>query len=358
MNAGFSVRKIALVATIAAAAIAMPCINDLDTKRIEQETRFDVRSMVAGRYEVNPPVYYEIRVERLKKEIAKGTSDPNLYDDLSVAYERLGKTDEAIKVINQKLKLKGKFTSEDSYKYHANLGTFLAHKALAAKSGKPDKALLKEALDHLEKAVKINPEAHFGREAAQIELVRALAEGLPEPKYFEHSDKSKNAYFGLAVMGAAQESPDVWVLAARHSTYSESDRQLIYDRIAKFLEKKSFIFPALEKEFNEGSKADLTAKERLAVRELVGALVENGEEFQTNREKFILSQVAKGRHPDTDESFWDGYKETEAYVAPEPPLLGFNSRIWESIAYTIGIIAGSIAALIFGFRWLMKKRLN
>jgi hypothetical protein len=67
MSAGFSVRKIALVATIAAAAIAMPCINDLDTKRIEQETRFDVRSMVAGRYEVNPPVYFEMRVERLKK---------------------------------------------------------------------------------------------------------------------------------------------------------------------------------------------------------------------------------------------------------------------------------------------------
>lgn len=354
MNAVSLVRKMVPWLVLGLAATALPCINDLDTKRIEKETRFDVRSMVAGRNEVNPPVYYEMRVERLKKEIAKGTSDPNLYDDLSVAYERLGRTDEAIKVINQKLSLKSKFTSEDSYKFHANLGTFLAHKALAAKGGKPDKALLKEALNHLEKAIKINPEAHFGREAAQIELVRALAEGLPEPKYFEHSDKTKNAYFGLAVMGAAQESPDVWVLAARHSTYSESDRQLIYNRIAMFPDEKRFIFLALEKEFTERSNADLTAKERLATEELVGALMDNGERFQINREKFILEQVAKGRHPDTDPAFWDGYEEVEPYVAPEPEKndYGGSSSILLALAL-IGIVC-TAALAVFLFRRTLK----
>ncbi len=354
MNALSSVRKVAAWLVLGLSAAALPCINDLDTKRIEKETRFDVRSMVAGRYEVNPPVYFEMRVERLKKEIAKGTSDPNLYDDLSVAYERLGKTDEAIKVINQKLKLKNKFTSEDSYKFHANLGTFLAHKALAAKSGEPDKTLLKEALNHLEKAVKINPEAHFGREAAQIELVRALAEGLPEPKYFEHSDKTKNAYFGLAVMGAAQESPDVWVLAARHSTYRQSDRQLIYERINNFPEEKDFIFPALEREFTEGSNADLTAKERLAVEELVGALMDNGERFQANREKFILSRAEEGRHPDTDPDFWDGYKEEEPYTAPEPEknMYGSSSSILLA-AGLVGIVC-TAALAVFLFRRTLK----
>lgn len=355
MNTVSLIRKVIPLLVFGLTATTLPCINDIDTKRIEQETRFDVRSMVAGRYEVNPPVYFEMRVERLKKEITKGTSDPNLYDDLSVAYERLGKTDEAIKVINQKLKLKNKFTSEDSYKFHANLGTFLAHKALAAKSGEPDKTLLKEALTHLEKAVKINPEAHFGREAAQIELVRAVAEGLPEPKYFEHSDKTKNAYFGLAVMGAAQESPDVWVLAARHSTYSESDRQLIYERINNFPEQKGFIFPALEKEFTEGSNAGLTAKERLAVEELVGALMDNGESFQANRKKFILSRAEEGRHPDTDPDFWDGYKETNAYIAPEFKPDTFSSNLLIQLSGAFVVLVGAVTGLVLGVRWLLKR---
>lgn len=349
MNAVSLVRKMVPWLALGLAATALPCINDLDTKRIEMETRFDVRSMVAGRYEVNPPVYYEMRVERLKNEIAKGTSDPNLYDDLSAAYERLGKTDEAIKVINRKLTLKAKFTSEDSYKFHANLGTFLAHKALAAQDGKPDKLLMKQALSHLEKAVEINPEAHFGREAAQIELVRALAEGLPEPKYFEHSDKTKNAYFGLAVMGAAQESPDVWVLAARHSSYSETDRQLIYERVRGFNEEKGFIFPALEDEF----KAEYDYSHE--VNELVGQLTNNGSEFQENRRGFILSQTKAGRHPDTDPEFWDGYEETIAYVAPEFKPDAFSSNLLIQLAGAFVILVGAVTGLALGVRWLLKR---
>lgn len=348
MSVGFSFRKFALVATIAAAAIAMPCINDLDTKRIEKETRFDVRSMVAGRYEVNPPEYYEARIERIEKELAKGSADPNLYDDLSSAYERLGKTDQAIKVIEGKLKLKAKLSKEDTYRYHANIGTFLAHKALAVK-GKRDKVLLQQALGHLEKAVEINPEAHFGREAAQIELVRALAKDLPEPKYFEHSDKTKNAYFGLAVMGAAQESPDVWVLAARHSTYSESDRQLIYERIKNFPEEKEFIFPALEDEF----KAEYDYSHE--VNELVAQLTNNGYEFQKNRRVFIQNQTKAGRHPDTDPDFWDGYKEINAYVAPEFIPDTFSSNFLIQLAGALVVLVGTVTALVLGVRWLLKR---
>lgn len=348
MNAVSLVRKMVPWLALGLAATALPCINDLDTKRIEKETRFDVRSMVAGRYELNPPKYYEARIERIEKELAKGSADPNLYDDLSSAYERLGKTDQAIKVIEGKLKLKAKLSKKDTYRYHANLGTFLAHKALAVK-GKRDKVLLQQALGHLEKAVEINPEAHFGREAAQIELVRALAKDLPEPKYFEHSDKTKNAYFGLAVMGAAQESPDVWVLAARHSTYSESDRQLIYERINNFPEEKEFIFPALEDEFK--AKYDYSHE----VNELVSKLTVNGSQYQLRRELFISERSMAGSHPDTDPAFWDDYEEVEPYVAPEFSPDTFSSNFLIQLVVALVVLVGTVTALVLGVRWLLQR---
>lgn len=343
MNNKNSVRGLLLVAAVGCAALALPCLNDVDTERIEKQTGFDVRSMVEGRYEVNPPHYYEVRIERLNKEIAKGSKDPRVFDDLAVSWERLGKTDAAIAAIESKLKLKAQFSKEDTYRYHANLGTFLAHKALKAKGG-PDKEILKQSLAHLQKALAINPDAHFGREAAQIELVRALVEGRREPKYFEHKDKTKNAYFGLAVMGAAQESPDVWVLAARHSSYSETDKQLIYAKVEDFYLTKPFVFPALLQEFSRNRRTVH------GVRQLAADLTGHGITYQKQRAKFIEARLKEGRHPDTDPTFWDGYQELPPYKAPKQPFFTVAMITNLVVFGLMGLVIGGVIVLYFILR--------
>ncbi len=57
------------------------------------------------------------------------------------------------------------------YTYHANLGTFYAHKR------EFEKAIveLEKTIVELEKAIEINPKAHFGRERFQIDLIRYVA---------------------------------------------------------------------------------------------------------------------------------------------------------------------------------------
>ena len=80
------------------------------------------------------------------------------YDDLAVALAKLGKPDDAIAVLAAKeQQFPGEYTTE------ANLGTFLAMKGDVA-----------GALDHLKKAIAINPNAHFGREKFQIQLLEYM----------------------------------------------------------------------------------------------------------------------------------------------------------------------------------------
>ncbi len=89
----------------------------------------------------------------------------NEFDDLAVALERLGRRDEALTVLASKAeRLAVEPDPEHQYRYHANLGTVLAH------AGR-----FKTAIAELEKAINLNPEAHFGRERYQIDLIRYLA---------------------------------------------------------------------------------------------------------------------------------------------------------------------------------------
>lgn len=142
-----------------------PCIWDSDT--IDDELRGvpDALDLLTGRSPQHGEAYYRARLERLTTD--DGSPSFADLDDVAVARERLGNPARAIEVMHRKgeaLDALGDAAPTDArYRYHANLGTFLAH------SGR-----FEDALAELERAVTIDPNAHFGRETVQIELIRSM----------------------------------------------------------------------------------------------------------------------------------------------------------------------------------------
>lgn len=149
-------RLLLLVLLPLVATPALACLWDYDTLAMER-TRFpEIHELIAGKFLRHSEAFYRWRVEDRKAKLAEKPGDLRLTDDLAVALDKLGKSDEAAALMRESLA-----KDADRYETHANLGTFLIH------GGK-----LEAGLEHLERAVEINPDAHFGRERYQILLVR------------------------------------------------------------------------------------------------------------------------------------------------------------------------------------------
>ena len=70
----------------------------------------------------------------MKEEVAREPNRLDLYDDLAVAYDRLGQSDKAIAWMERKRQLLGQLPEDAPgrrdvlYRYYANIGTFYAHR--------------------------------------------------------------------------------------------------------------------------------------------------------------------------------------------------------------------------------------
>ena len=104
------------------------------------------QELIVGHFVRHSSTYYKWRIsDRNAKELAKRT--PADFDDLAVAYDKLGQHDKAIETILAKIK---RWPDIHRYESEANLGSFLIH------SGR-----FEEGLGHIDKAIEINPDAHF-----------------------------------------------------------------------------------------------------------------------------------------------------------------------------------------------------
>jgi len=87
-------------------ALCAACIWDRDTLGQELRGLPEIQDIIAGRIERNPPLYFEMRADLVRKELASGQGTPEarmaLYDDLAVAYDRLGRQDDALAVMADK----------------------------------------------------------------------------------------------------------------------------------------------------------------------------------------------------------------------------------------------------------------
>ncbi len=148
---------------------AEACYWDKDTLRMEKRRFPGVVELITGKFLRHSTAFYRWRIKDREAKIAAGASDPRAYDDLAVAYAKVGELDKAIALTKKLL------TSHPArYEAHANIGTFYMMKGR-----------LGDAHRHVARAIAINPKAHFGREVVQLRLIEYLQErakaklGLP-----------------------------------------------------------------------------------------------------------------------------------------------------------------------------------
>ena len=159
-------RLLVIAALVLGPRVADACLWDYDTLKEETLGQEDVGAVIGGDLHKHSRTFYEAKVTYTRTIIDGGKAPQERYDDLAVALAKLGKLDDALAVLADKdTKFPGEYTTE------ANRGTFLAAKGDIA-----------GALEHLRKAIAINPDAHFGREKFQIQFLDYLGKLAKDPK--------------------------------------------------------------------------------------------------------------------------------------------------------------------------------
>ncbi|HAI12453.1 MAG TPA: hypothetical protein DCM28_12170 [Phycisphaerales bacterium] len=137
------------------------CAWDYDTIAMERQRFPEAHELIVGYFVRHSDAYYQWRIEdRLKTPF--GNRTPAQYDDIAVAYDKLGDSPKAIATMLEKMQ---RWPDQLKYESQANLGTFYIHNNE-----------LEKGLIHIKKAIEINPDAHFGREIYQQLLVEYVIE--------------------------------------------------------------------------------------------------------------------------------------------------------------------------------------
>ena len=102
-----------------------------------------------------------------------------MYDDLAWALNKVGEPEKGVEIMLEKEK-----KSPGLYKTYANLGTCYIHSNQ-----------FEEGLTYIKKAIKINPDAHFGREIYQQHLVEYLISKKDDAGNFSLPLGTKNSNF-------------------------------------------------------------------------------------------------------------------------------------------------------------------
>jgi tetratricopeptide (TPR) repeat protein len=336
---------------------AAACLWDRDTPLDEARGLSEVVAVLTGRFERNPPLFYQMRLERVTDHLQSHPDDLAAYDDAGVACDRLGRGDEALSWMDKKrAQLDGLDASrpevkEQLYRYHANLGTFLVHRWVRQGADRARIGEVKAARDEIAKALEINPDAHFGREKYQLRALEWFVDppkvegwrGLPnflgwsfDDIYGQQTDpkEAHNAVRGLAglvVLGNAWESVDVFhalnIALQRDSLGYERGREggrntlayLAWLRCRELIDAgKGSMLPDAPR--GEALKAILPKPDFVMAEKLLDPtftkLRAEAEAWHAARTAFMMGRLKEGRHPDTDPHFWDGYTERPAPRLP------------------------------------------
>ena len=394
------------LALLALALLALParaCLNDRDSDSLATQAAQlpETLRVITGRFERNPPLYYQMRIDRERASLQNNPRQFGLYDDIGVALDKLGKSDEALQTMARKrallpaFKAKDKANREAWYRYFANAGTFRAHRYL--NWGAPEAKLdeMETARAEIKRAIEIKPDAHFGRERYQImamDWIIARKSGATDKTLGEwmagrdgwgttfddeESRKSKDGVrkravkglSGMVVLGGAWESPDMFEALGKALETEDGVtlRYLAFKRAQELLNdgKKSLagltptsaqISPESGDLYMTGNGVNVRNQPRMNA--MFATLRSEADEWDKTRQNWILARMRNGLHPDTASHFWNGY------TASEPPSLEMD---WHSErAQTNTMIIGGlilIPTLFIGLPivlWLMviwrKKR--
>lgn len=380
-------RRLLLWGMVVAAAMLPPivygCAWDRDTMAAEVDGRMETLNALVGNFDVFPARYYEMRIERITEELKSNPKQLDLYDDIAVASDRVGRSTDAIEWMARKreqLDLLEDRDIEHEYRYLANLGTFYSHRWVGNGANREDLTDLKMGRELIMSAIILNPDAHFGREKYQLYAIEWLIDPpyyaptnefsddiyppilLPKsiikyaPFYVRDPDDIRGnslrrvggadlqkiglgdaiqGYTGLVTLGAAAESVDVCNSLARLLDLEGSSSLA---RIAGY--RLDELVSNGRKSLHPNWSAPREAKiERFfphgmtysgSVKELAAWYVEarkRADASRAARNAFLAEMFARGEHPDTHPKVWSNAPR----FAPLPKIPNTPSRYAESM---------------------------
>ena len=355
--------SLTLIALTLTSRGAFACINDRDsdTLAIQGQQLPDVVRVISGRFERNPPLYFQMRIARVAAELQKHPERLALYDDIAVAHDRLGQQNQAIAWMNRKRAQMAQSSTRSSaddkealYRFYANNGTFWAHRWLQSGANRSRIGEMKTARDMIAQAIKIKPNAHFGREKYQLMTMNWIlnprvkgSDGKfftpPLSEYFFHHQTFKTSsqperisgLSGIIVLGNAWESVDIFESLSRALANDKKStlqylailrcRELI-DAGKKSLHSNGKTGFALQQHLRIDAQSLDSAKglvtgtnlDGLMVNEQNQAAIETvykrlraeAENWQNTRTSYMMSRLKTGRHPDTDKTFWNEWRDS------------------------------------------------
>ena len=387
------IARFVLPTILLAATSALACMNDRDSDSLALQARQlpETLRVITGRFERNPPLYYQMRVERSQAQLQHNPRQFALYDDIGVAQDKLNRDDEALQTMERKRQVllafnaKDKANAEAWYRYFANAGTFRAHRWLKAGAPKAQLGEMKTARAQIARAIEIKPDAHFGRERYQLMTMdwiiarksgttkRTLGEWLALRDKWKpvngtltlqsgHRARAVEGLAGLIVLGGAWQSPDVFeaLAAALETRESVTLRHVALLRAKELLKdgKKSLSDESAysmsigsEQLGYRGIGVSLGNEERLDA--LFAQLRSEADQWNEARQDWMTAKLKSGAHPDTNADFWNGYREN---APPSLDIRWDDNRakgqkvLWTSVAvatfFTVLIIGGAIFLLL------------
>lgn len=343
---GFLQARVVCVAFLLSTACSIQaCLWDNDTLRHESEEFPGLIEVATGWFERNPPLYYQMRLDRMKTVIEKTPADLEAYDNAAVAADRLGDDRTALSIIAKK---KAQLTKIDPavksqkehwYRFYANEGTFYVH--LWIRDGKkPDqKNLLRQSIADLKRVLEINPDAHFGRETVQLALIESMLHGQDvefDDRKFSREQILKGLQ-GLVVLGNAWESSAVFEEMAAWAPPDKAN-------LANLLSLRAGEIAGIPTE-----DVHILTTGNTKIRENFKMLREAAEAEHQRREVFMLEKLKRGLHPDTDPTFWNGFVPAKPpeFIESTPNSVRQREEGMKNL-YLYGTVTVVLVALIVG----------
>lgn len=394
-------RVFALLLLVICAIPVRACLWDNDTLEAEAKGIPDTIAVITGRFERNPDLFYEMRLARVEKELQSTPAKLELYDDAGVACDRLHQGDEAIAWMERKRTQMEKLRAtagagvlrEHRYRTLANEGTFIAHRWLRSGADRKKISEMKRARDLIQAAIKLNPDAHFGREKYQLKAMEWI---INPPKWkhdydppdilglhshldpFEKKEVlTKLGYSnaiqgltGLIALGDAWESVDV-LYTLKLALMVHQDTSIAYFaefRRSELIEDgRRSLHPDAAKPQNQ---APVVARDWLApidfwntprdfkpddLKKLYQNLRAEADQWHAQRTTYMMERLEAGRHPDTDKNFWNEWQETPVPSLHVPSLQEKRARRQQYL--NIGMVVFSVLFVsLFALRIARKHR--
>ncbi|MDC1142514.1 hypothetical protein OAU50_05445 [Planctomycetota bacterium] len=393
-------KSIATLILLLFASHASACLWDNDTLYEEEQGVEDIRDVIVGNFVRNPPKYYEIRLERVSKLLETDQDNLELYDDASVACDRLHRANEAIAWQEKKLMAMDRLAYDPKqhaqpnhrYRYLANLGTHYIHRWLFNVDKWKDLSDVTTARELIQAAIDENPDAHFGREVYQLLMIEWFLRNRKERRQhpghivivqdddiaakFIKKDPhaAADGFAGLMRLGSGWSSVDLHAALAFALSWDEERSNVAYLAVARVLE----LYDDGAKHLIGDDRHGVSGIDEFGAKQLAMLLKVHrmpryetktlghyasyrsvSNEWHNARLTFMLKKFQSGLHPDTHSAFWDDFSQNHSKTelpSSEPSFMEKVSRWWNDYGLALSALAAPLVVIMGGVFILVLRR--